>query len=255
MKAMLLAAGYGHRLGELTEGLPKPMLSVGGKPLLAHLLEYLVAHGFDEVAINLHYRPEAIVRRFGNGSAFGARICYSYEADLLGTAGAVKKLEPFFADVEQFLVVYGDLLIDQDLAPLLALHREREAAATLLVHRRPGSNSLVHLGPDQRILDFVERPSDEQRRAARDPWVNSGMQILSPRLLRHIPAGRPADLPRDLYAQVVKQERFFGLPLAGYRCAIDSPQRYRQAQADVEHRRYHAPFRQDPPHVTGPPHG
>jgi NDP-sugar pyrophosphorylase family protein len=233
MKAMLLCAGCGTRLGELTETIPKPMLPIAGKPLLAHLIEYVASHGFDELMINLHYRPEMIRGYFGDGAAFGVKLHYSYEETLLGTAGALKKVEPFFADVDEFLVVYGDLLIDQPLAPLLALHRRERAAATLLVHQRPGSNSLIRVGSDQRILDFIERPTDEQRRAAPYPWVNSGVQLLSPRLLDRIPAYRPADLPRDLYVPLVRGKRFFALPLSGYRCAIDSPERYRQAQADA----------------------
>jgi NDP-sugar pyrophosphorylase family protein len=237
MKAMLLCAGYGTRLGQLTETIPKSMLPVAGKPLLAHLIEYVASHGFDEVMINLHYRPEMIRGYFGDGAAFGVKLHYSHEDTLLGTAGALRKVAPFFAGGDEFLVVYGDLLIDQPLAPLLALHRRERAAATLLVHQRPGSNSLIRLADDGRILDFIERPTEEQRQAAPYPWVNSGVQLLSPRLLDGIPAGRPADLPRDLYVPLVKEERFFALPLSGYRCAIDSPERYRQAQADMLARR------------------
>ena len=233
MKAMLLSAGYGTRLGQLTETVPKPMLPIAGKPLLAHLIAYVASHGFDEVMINLHYRPEMIRDYFGDGAVFGVKLHYSHEETLLGTAGALKKVEWFFADVDEFLVVYGDLLIDQDLALLLALHRRERAAATLLVHQRHDSNSLIRVGPDQRILDFIERPTDAERRAARYPWVNSGVQLLSPRLLDCIPADRPADLPRDLYVPLVREERFFALPLSGYRCAIDSPERYRQSQSDA----------------------
>ncbi len=240
MKALVLAAGYGTRLGDLTRDTPKPMLPIGGEPLLAHTLRYLARHGFTEVAVNLHFCPELVREHFGDGSRWGVRLTYSFEPELLGTAGAVKQLETFFAGESAFLVLYGDLLIDQDLAPLLELHRRRDASATLLLHQRPGSNSLVALDADGRIRDFIERPDEATRAAHPHPWVNSGCQLLNSRLLPLIPAGRPSDLPRDLYAPRAAGERFYGLPLTGYRCAIDSPARYAAAEAAFREGRYRA---------------
>ncbi len=238
MKALILCAGRGTRLGTLTDRLPKPMLAVGGEPLLAHTLRTLVAYGFDHVAVNLHFQGEAIAAHFGDGARFGVSLHYSREERLLGTAGAVRRLAPFFADVEDFLVLYGDLLIDQDLGALVRFHRAQGAAATLLLHQRPGSNSLVRLEDDGRITGFVERPTEEQRRQARYPWVNSGAQILSHRLIARIPEGIAADLPCDVYVPALATERLCGLPLTGYRCAIDSPERLDEARAAFADGRY-----------------
>ena len=247
MKALVLCAGYGTRLGALTSETPKPMLPLGGEPLLAHTLRLLARHGFAEVAVNLHFRPDAIPEHFGDGARFGVRLRYQREESLLGTAGSVKRLEPFFADVEDFLVLYGDVVTDQDLGALVHAHRERGAAATLVLHRRAASNSVVETDDTGRITRFLERPSDAERARSSapfpSPWVNSGLQMLSRCLLSRIPAGRPADLPRDLYIPALGAEPLYGFPLTGYRCAIDSPERYQEAENALREGRFRPPGR------------
>jgi mannose-1-phosphate guanylyltransferase/phosphomannomutase len=233
MKALILCAGYGTRLGDLTREIPKPMLPIGGKPLLAYNIRYLARYGFDQIAINLHFKPEIIKDYFGDGSALGVSLHYVYEETLLGTAGAVKNLADYFSDADDFLVMYGDLLIDQDLTAMLAFHRAKQVSATLLLHQRANSNSLVQMDSDNRITHFIERPTEEQRQAAPYPWVNSGLQILNRRMRPHIPDKQPADLPRDVFMPALQHEAIYGFPLTGYRCAIDSPSRYIEAQAAV----------------------
>src|SRR4051812_4239401 len=103
MKAMVLCAGYGTRLGEMTREIPKPMLPLHGRPMLAWILAHLRASGFTRVAINLHFKPEMIREYFGDGSADGLEITYSDEPALLGTAGGVKKMESFLRNGEPFL--------------------------------------------------------------------------------------------------------------------------------------------------------
>ena len=238
MKAIVLCAGYGTRLGDLTRKTPKPMLPIRGKPLLAYTLQYLASYGFKQIAINLHFLPEQIRGYFGNGSQFGVEIYYSYEPQLLGTAGAVKKLESWLGDMEDFLVVYGDILTDQDLSILWEKHQREKALATLLLHQREGSNSLVQMDSQNRVTAFIERPTEEQRKASPFPWVNSGIYVLHRRILDHIPSNQTVDFPKDIFSRVVTQERLYGVPLTGYRCAIDSPGRYMQAQMAVHQGRY-----------------
>lgn len=233
MKALILCAGYGTRLGDLTREIPKPMLPIGDKPLLAYNIRYLAHYGFNEIAINLHFKPEIIKDYFGDGSAFGVSLHYVYEETLLGTAGAVKNLADYFSDADDFLVMYGDLLLDQNLTAMLVFHRARQASVTLLLHQRANSNSLVQMDDTSRITHFIERPTEEQRQAAPYPWVNSGLQILNRRMLPHIPDKQPADLPRDVFMPTLQIEPIYGFPLTGYRCAIDSPSRYAEAQAAV----------------------
>src|SRR5690606_25874488 len=120
MRALILAAGEGSRLRPLTLDRPKPMLPIGGVPILQHQVDYLRSHGITEIAINLHYKPEVIVDHFGDGSSFGVRITYSREARLLGSAGAAKQLDWYFDDT--FIVLYGDVLTNLDIGQLIAFH-------------------------------------------------------------------------------------------------------------------------------------
>ncbi len=239
MRALVLCAGLGTRLAGLTRARPKPMLELGGQPLLSWTLRWLVGHGFTDVAINLHFLPDMIRNHFGDGRDWGVRIHWSHEEALLGTAGSTRQLAPWLLEQDDAcLVVYGDLLLDQDLRPLLAAHADRGADATLLLHRRPSSNSAIARDPDGRIRAFLERPSDAARGAVADPWVNSGVQILGRDIVARIPESGPADRPRDVYTRSLDL-RIFGVPFSGYRCAIDSPARYSEAVAALREGRYH----------------
>lgn len=228
MKAIVLCAGRGTRLGELTRECPKPLLPLCGEPLLAHTLRHLAASGFREVGINLHHLGERIRARIGDGAAYGVQVHYAVEPELQGTAGALHGFAAWLAGGDA-LVLYGDLLFDQDLRALVDAHRKQRADATLLLHRRSGSNSFVELDAAGRIRAFAERPDDDQRRRLGDAWVNSGVQILSAGLIAELPPG-PSDLPRDVYAPRCAELRLFGVPLAGYRCAIDSAERLVEAE-------------------------
>src|SRR5512146_2599604 len=156
MKAMILAAGEGTRLRPLTDKLPKPMMPLGNKPLLGYTLALLAQHNIRDVAINLHHCPETVRDYFGDGSAWNVRITYSFEPELLGTAGAVKKLEAFWN--EAFLVVYGDNLTDCDLTRLVAFHRAQGGLATLALFWRDDvqHSGVVALDEHDRITRFVE---------------------------------------------------------------------------------------------------
>ena len=230
MKAVVLSAGMGTRMGALTAAMPKPLLPLAGEPLLAHTLRYLRANGVDWVALNLHFMPDMIPAAVGDGARFGLAVHYSREETLLGTAGTLRALAPMLRDEPDVLVLYGDLLLDQDLGELVRAHRAHGADATLVLHERAGSNSLVRMDEAGRITGFVERPDEEERRANPFVWVNSGVAVVGPRLLDAIPEKVPADLPRDVYVPCLASLKIFGFPLTGYRCAIDSPDRYAQAE-------------------------
>jgi NDP-sugar pyrophosphorylase family protein len=234
MKAMVLCAGYGTRLGKLVEQTPKPMIPLGDRPMLEHILLNLAKHGFDEIALNLHFQPEAIRDYFGDGSRLGLRLVYSHEPELLGTAGGVKKMAQFLGGGGPFLVHYGDVVTNQDFTAMLEFHRRRQALATLLLHQRAKSNSVVAMDELGRIVGFLERPDERQRGTLASPWVNSGVSICEPELLEHIPDGIACDLPRDVYIKLVAGGRLFGFPLTGFRCAVDSPERLAEARAAVE---------------------
>jgi mannose-1-phosphate guanylyltransferase/phosphomannomutase len=159
-------------------------------------------------------------------------ITYLREGRLLGTAGSVKNAQPHLTGAGPVLVHYGDVLTDQDLGALLQTHLSKGALATLLLHRRIGSNSVVVLDGEARILRLLERPSAEERAGVDSPWVNSGIYLLDPSVLDLIPPGVPCDFPWDIFPGLIAGGRVFGHPLAGYRCAIDSPDRLEQARRE-----------------------
>lgn len=234
MKAMVLTAGAGSRLRDLTQHLPKPMLEVNGHPILAYILYNLARHGFTEVILNLFYHPQAIIEYVGNGSRWGIEITYCYEKELLGTAGGVKNVEKFF-DNEPFLVHYGDVLTDQDLSAMLDFHRQKQAMATLLVHQRARSNSVVFINSDSQITRLLERPTEEISQPNGEySWVNSGVYLFQPMVLDSIPPNKFCDLPGDIFPTLIAKDIVYAYPLSGYRCAIDSPERLAQANADLK---------------------
>jgi len=218
------------------------MLPIQGRPLLEYTLRYLAKQDIRQIVINLHFLPEKIRDHFGDGSGFGVEIAYSYEETLLGTAGGPKRVAHLLSQSTDFLLLYGDILIDQDLSAMIAFHRKKLASATLLLHQRHRSNSLVCVDASNRIVAFIERPTDRQRGENPFPWVNSGVYVLRSDILGRIPPGVPCDFPRDIFPGLVRSEPCYGFPLSGYRCAIDSPSRYEEAEAAVAEGRYLSSF-------------
>ena len=230
MKAVVLCGGLGTRLGDLVARSPKPLLPVGGRPLLHWTLDWLARQGVVDVAINLHYLSEHIVASVGDGSAFGVRVHYLSETTLLGTGGTVRALRDWFGG-DDALVVYGDLWIHEQLSRFIELRSRAEGV--LLVHQRTGSNSAIELDERGLIRTFVERPTPAEWALVQDPWVNSGVALLSPRYLATIPEQIPCDLARDVFAPNVANGvlSLAACPLLGERVAIDSPERLELANA------------------------
>ena len=226
---MVLCAGYGTRLGHLTQNMPKPMLRLKGIPVLEYIIRQLAVHGFDNIVINLHVSPEIFEEYFQSGSRFGVTLTYSYETELMGTAGGVKKAERYFRAGGPFLIHYGDVLTEQDFSEMLHFHREKRALATLLLHWRRLSNSVIGLNSNGRITAFLERPTAAERQALLSPWVNSGICLVNGEFLDEIPAAMPCDLAKDIFPRLASRKCLYGFPLRGFRCALDSPERFAEA--------------------------
>lgn len=230
MKAIVLAAGSGTRLGPLTAGRPKPLLPIQGKPILEHTLALLRRHGVTEVLINLYHCPAAIPAHCGDGRAWGLRITYAVEPELRGTAGAVKHFEAAVG-AEEFLVMYGDNYYDLDLTPLLRFHTTTAGVATvgLIEQADVAESGIADLAPDGRVRRFVEKPGPGE---AFSHWANAGVYACRPALFTHIPADRPTDFGRDIFPRLAAEGvPLFGLVLRGSVLGIDTPERYREAEA------------------------
>ena len=231
MKALLLAAGEGTRLRPLTLDRPKPMLPLAGRPLLEHLVALLARHGIRDIAINLHYRPSTIVDHFGDGSGFGVRITYSHERELLGSAGAARKLDWFLG--ERFVVLYGDVLTDVDLSRLENADRVFGGLGTLVLAENddPTRSGIVQLDSAGRIIRFIEKPAT----AEFGRLANSGIYVLHRRVLDLVPPGTPFDFGSDLFPGLLAAGLpLYGIASADYVLDIGSVDRYRQAEADLQ---------------------
>lgn len=231
MKAMILAAGEGTRLRPLTKMIPKPMLPVGGKPLLEHTICWLRSHGIEQLAINLQHAPWLTQAYLGDGSTWGVRITYSLEDSLLGTAGAVKKLQSYFD--ETFVVVYGDVLTNMDLTALVNFHRSKEGWVTIALYRveNPSACGLVELDGEGKVLRFVEKPSPED---VFTDLASTGVFALEPHVLDYVPADTLYDFGHDLFPALLTEGiPLYGYPIDAYLVDIGTMERYRQAQLDV----------------------
>jgi NDP-sugar pyrophosphorylase family protein len=231
MRALLLAAGEGTRLRPLTLQRPQPMLPLGGRPILEYLVDLLRCHGVEEIAINVHYKPYAIVDHFGDGARFGVSITYSPEAHLLGSAGAAKQLEWFFT--EPFLVLYGDVLTDIDLTALTEQHLRHGGLGTLALYEveDPTRCGVVKLDQHQRITQFVEKPATD---SIPSNLANAGIYVLEPAILDYVARASVADFGRDVFPAALAQDQaLYGSHPPGYILDIGSPERYRQAEADL----------------------
>ena len=232
VKALILAAGEGTRLRPLTLTRPKPMVPICDRPLLALTVEQLKSHGITDLAINLHYRPEAITDYFGDGARFGVHITYSHESELLGTAGAAKQLEPFLD--ETFVVVYGDVLTDLDYGQLLDYHRQRRPLLTLSLYQvdNPTEVGLVALDDCGRIVRFQEKPSPAE---VFSDLANSGVLVCEPEILDFISPLVFQDFGHHILPRLLAAgEPVYGFEIAPdeYLIDIGSPEKYARAQRE-----------------------
>ncbi len=227
-KAVVLCAGEGTRLRPLTYDLPKPLVPVGGKPLLGWNLEVLAAADIEEVLINLHHKPEKIIAYVGDGSRFGISVHYSFEEELLGTAGALDRMRDRLT--ETFLVVYGDVVLDGfPLGELFAFHRERGGIGTVVLQEtdRPEDCDVAELGPEGRIVAWHPAPGDFRY----GKWGNAAVYVLGPRVLSYLPRGARWDFVRDLFPKVLEAgEALWGFISPVELLDIGTPERLEEAR-------------------------
>lgn len=185
MKALVLCAGLGTRLRPLTDTIPKVMIDIGGEPLLIRQLRLLRDAGVIDVAMNLHYKGEVIRDAVGDGSALGIRARYADEPELRGSAGALNGFPGFFD--QTFLVVYGDIYHEVDLAALIAFHHARRADMTIATATAddPTRCGVLRIAPDARVEAFVEKPPS----APPDAPTNTGLYVCEPKIAALIPPG------------------------------------------------------------------
>lgn len=231
MKAVIMAGGKGTRLRPLTCHLPKPMVPLLGRPCMAYMIELLQRHGIHDIAVTMQYKPEVIREYFGDGQAFGVNLHYFEEISPLGTAGSVKQACEFLD--ETFIVISGDALTDFDLKEALVFHKEKQAEATLVLTRvsQPLEYGVVMTNEEGHITRFLEKPSWGE---VFSDTVNTGIYILEPETLDHIPPGQEFDFSQQLFPFLLEGNRgLYGYISSGYWTDIGNLQQYRQTQFDM----------------------
>ena len=228
---MILAAGLGTRLRPLTNVVSKPMVQMAGRPCMEYAVRLLARHGIKDVIVNLHYMPELIQQHFGNGEDFGINITYSYEKELLGTAGGFKRVQDFFG-TEQALIISGDALTDINLEAFLNFHNENNGIATLALKRvaDPTQYGVVLLD-GSRIIRFQEKPKREE---AVSNLANTGIYLFNPAIFDHIPAETFYDFGKQVFPELLaKNESIYGYVMRDYWCDVGSLNVYKEAHYDM----------------------
>ncbi|MCL5942905.1 MAG: sugar phosphate nucleotidyltransferase [Actinobacteria bacterium] len=231
MQAVVMAGGQGTRLRPLTSNQPKPMVPIVNKPTALHILELLSRHGIDDVVMTLAFLPQVIRNYFGDGSDLGMRIHYSVEDSPLGTAGSVKHAQESLD--ETFLVISGDALTDFDLSRIIAFHREREAMVTIALKTvdNPLEFGVVIVDEEGRIERFLEKPGWGQ---VFSDTINTGIYVLEPEVLDHVPAGTPYDFSHELFPKLFEMHKpLYGMLCEGYWQDIGGVDQYLQANKDA----------------------
>ena len=231
MKAVVMAGGEGTRLRPLTSNQPKPMVPIVGKPCMEHILDLLKRHEFQDVIVTVAFLPQAIRGYFGDGEALGLNIDYSIEESPLGTAGSVRLASGQLDDT--FLVISGDALCDIDLQDLVAFHRDKGAAVTIGLKsvENPLEFGIVVTDEDGKVERFLEKPSWGQ---VFSDTINTGIYVLEPEVLRHVPTDRPFDFSKELFPLLLEMGRpLYGRVAEGYWQDIGNLDQYRQANFDA----------------------
>lgn len=231
MKTIIMAGGKGTRAAAIAHAIPKPMIPIGGKPVLEHQIDCLKKNGLTDITLVVGHLGRRIKEYFGDGSRFGCALSYFTETEPLGTAGALYKIAALSSD---FILLNGDLIFDLDFSRIILFHQKKQAWATLAVHpnSHPFDSALIISDKDDRVTGWLNK---EDERTWYTNRVNAGIHILSPALLRNRP--RPAekvDLDRDILQPAIPAGKIFAYPTPEYIKDMGTVERYAQVSRDIE---------------------
>lgn len=222
----LMAGGFGKRLYPLTQDCPKPMLKVGGRPILELIMQDFADAGFHRFYISTHYLPEVIRDHFGDGSRWNVSIQYVHESEPLGTGGALGLLPRDEIDLPIFLM-NGDLLTRVDYRSLLDFHERHEGSATLCVREYESQIPYGVIKSDgHRITHIVEKPVQRS-------FISAGIYILSPELIRRVAPNERIDMPTLLEREIGAGRDVNMFPVHEYWLDIGRMDDFQRAQHEV----------------------
>jgi mannose-1-phosphate guanylyltransferase len=234
MRAMVMAAGLGTRLRPLTYEIPKPLVPVANRPVAEHILRGLGKSGLREVIANTHWFADAVRETLGDGSEAGVELTYSYEHDLLGTAGGVRNVADYLtAGGESFVVMAGDALTDIDLTALIATHEEKGGVATLATTRVDNTREygVVVTDSEGRVQGFQEKPDPAE---ALSDIANCMIYAFRPEVFDYFPDDAAIDFAKDVFPALLEHDVPFHAHVIGeYWNDVGSIPEYLQGNLDV----------------------
>jgi mannose-1-phosphate guanylyltransferase len=229
LQAVVLVGGEGTRLRPLTSTVPKPVVPLVDRPFIVYMLEWLHAHGVDDVIMSCGFLATSVRNVLGDGSRYGVRLRFVEEQAPLGTAGALKHAEDLLD--ERFLMLNGDVLTDIDLTQQIAQHESTGARATLALVpvSDPSADGLVRVNDDKSVSGFLEKPAADE---IDTNLISAGAYVLERDVLDLIPAGRAVSIEREVWPRLVG-DGLFAFASDAYWLDIGTPARYLQASFDI----------------------
>ena len=251
MKTIIMAGGKGTRIASVKSDVPKPMIEIGGKPILEHQIDNLRKCGLTDITLVIGYLGHVIKDYFGDGSQFGVNINYFIEDHPLGTAGALFKIPELRED---FLLLCGDVMLDVDFNRFILFHKKHQSWASLMAHPNghPFDSSLLIteiLPPQQkggmpvdthRVLQWLNK---EDERTYYRNCVNAGIEIISPKLLdevrkhyvpRHAETPDKIDLDRDVLKPYISSGKIYAYLTPEYIKDMGTPERFYETEKDIQ---------------------
>jgi len=223
----LMAGGFGTRLQPLTDHTPKPLLTVGNKPILETILDQFIEAGFHNFYISTHYKAEMLREYFGDGTDWDVTISYIHENKPLGTAGALGLLPDGVPDMP-VLMMNGDLLTKVDFSELLQFHMENGGEATMCVREYDFQVPYgVITANDHKVGSIVEKPIHKF-------FVNAGIYVLSPEIIKKVDGNCFLDMPHMLQQHIDVDGQVNMFPVHEYWLDIGQMEQFEQAQSDCE---------------------
>ena len=199
MKAVILAGGLGTRLRPLTIKKPKPMLPLGKKPLLEHLIKWIKKNGVRDIVLCVSYLHETIEKYFEDGSKFGVKIEYAVSRRPLGDAGQLKTAQKFIDDT--FVCVYGDSLFDFNLRKMITEHKRKKSFATMSLceHKTHIRYGVIDTKSNGKVLAWNEKPEIKSK-------INMGCYVMEPNILNFIPKNKTYGMDNVIKKAISKRK-------------------------------------------------
>lgn len=242
LRAMVLAAGVGSRLEPLSSAVPKPLIRIGGRPVMEHILLLLKKHGFKNVISNTHHLAEQIHEYFKDSEErLGVKTEFRYEKELSGVAGGIRHCKDFLKQGTACIIM-GDALTDIDLAALYQKHKEavekKGCLVTIAMMEVEDTSQFGVIVTDEeaRVTQFQEKPKAEE---ALSSWANTGVYIFEPEVYDYIPSEEEApfyDVAKNLFPRLLENDKYMqAIPVKKetYWADLGNPKQYLQSMNDV----------------------